>query len=64
MNPSNSDPRPPRRRRAGMTFVWCGVAFLGVGLGAHQTPFLAIGPAFIAMGIAFLVRERKRTPRN
>ena len=64
MHPSDSDSRPSRQRRAGMTFLWCGIAFLGVGLGAHQSPVLAIGPAFIAIGSAFLVRERKRTPRN
>lgn len=64
MNAPASDPRPPRARPAGMTFVFCGIAFLGVGLGAHQAPFLTIGPAFIAIGIASLVRERKRAPRN
>ena len=48
-----------RRPRAGFPFLLCGIAFAGVGLATHQTAFLAIGPAFVVIGIAFLARARR-----
>ena len=44
----------------GIAFLSCGITFLMVGLAARMTVFAMMAPAFIALGIVFLVRARKR----
>ena len=57
-----SSPDRSRRRRAGVPFLLCGIAFAGVGVAMHQTAFQAIGPAFVVIGIASLARARRAAP--
>ena len=48
-----------RKRAPGAAFLACGIAFLGVGAATHDNTFFAMGPAFIAIGIALLARARR-----
>jgi uncharacterized membrane protein HdeD (DUF308 family) len=47
-----------RPRRPGAVFLVCGLVFLGVGAATRQAAFLALGPAFLVLGIALLARAR------
>ncbi len=44
----------------GVVFIGCGVAFLAVGLSAHQFVFTTLGPGFLVLGIVFLAVTRIR----
>lgn len=59
-----SEAAGPRPGAARFPYLMLGLVFLGVGLGTHQAAFLTIGPAFVAIGIALLARNRKRTSRH
>jgi len=49
-----------RMRRQGIVFLSCGVVFLGVGLATKQLVFTLLAPSFIALGVVFLARTRRR----
>lgn len=59
--PSDHEPGKQQLRGPGIVFLACGIAFLGVGVATGMTVFAMTAPAFIAMGIVYLVRARKRT---
>jgi 4-amino-4-deoxy-L-arabinose transferase-like glycosyltransferase len=44
----------------GIVFLSCGTSFLGVGIATKMTVFMLVAPAFIVLGIVFLVRARRR----
>jgi hypothetical protein len=44
----------------GFVFLMCGVTFLCTGVATRMVAFWAMAPAFIALGIVFLVIHRKR----
>ena len=48
----------------GIAFLSCGITFSMVGLATRMTVFAMLAPAFIALGIVFLVRARKRPDNN
>jgi len=57
---SDSEPRDTTHpRRPGAVFLACGLVFLGVAAATRQAAFLALGPAFLVLGIALLARARK-----
>ncbi|GAA5002065.1 hypothetical protein FNZ56_09350 [Pseudoluteimonas lycopersici] len=45
---------------SGIAFLGSGVAFLGVGVATKMIVFTMLAPTFIALGIVFLVRARRR----
>ena len=62
---SNETPPDPARldRRMlapGIVFLSCGTSFLGVGIATKMTAFTLMAPAFLVLGIVFLVRARRR----
>ena len=44
----------------GFVFLANGIVFLIVGLTTHLTVFWALGPSFMALGIAFLAISKSR----
>ena len=62
--PTRDAPLRNTRRRPGAAYVFviCGLGFLGLGIANRQTAFLAMGPAFLVLGIALLARARN-SPR-
>ena len=52
--------RDRRMLGPGIAFLGCGITFFGVSLATRMIVFAAMAPAFIALGIVFLVRARKR----
>jgi len=56
--PAPTSPSPRRRNGAGVVFLICGMAFLGVGIGTRQAALLTMGPTFLVLGIALMARSR------
>ena len=52
-----NEPRP--RKAAGIGLLVVGIAFLVLGI-TGQRAFLGIGPAFIVIGIAIMVKANKQ----
>jgi hypothetical protein len=48
-------------RTTSISFIIIGIAFLAMAV-SGQRSFRAIGVAFVAIGIALLVRQRRRQP--
>ena len=51
-------------RNAAIVFLSCGIAFLGAAIPTKLVAFYAMAPAFIALGLAFLVKARKERNSN
>ena len=59
--PSNPGHGPDRQLLgSGIAFLGCGIAFFAVGIATRMAVFAMTAPAFIALGIVFLVRARRR----
>jgi hypothetical protein len=61
-NETPPDPAQVDRRvlAPGIVFLSCGTSFLGVGIATKMSVFMLMAPAFIVLGIVFLVRARRR----
>ena len=60
--PTNQPPPSGQRdqQAPGIVFLACGFAFLVVGMATKLHVFALTAPAFIALGIVFLIRARRR----
>jgi hypothetical protein len=47
-------------RNSATVFIACGIAFLAAAIPTKLVAFYAMGPAFLALGLAFLFKARKR----
>jgi hypothetical protein len=61
-NETPPDPAQVDRRvlAPGIVFLSCGTSFLGVGIATKMSVFMLMAPAFIVLGIVFIVRARRR----
>lgn len=51
-------------RNSAIVFIACGIAFLAAAIPTKLVAFYAMAPAFIALGMAFLLTARKERNGN
>lgn len=47
-------------RSAGLAFTGCGIVFLALALASRYATLIAIGPAFVALGLALLGKSQQK----